>query len=73
MEIEKEPKIKIKIKRETETLTIARINRERDTEIKRETEMSLRQQTHKYETPGVVFYLLPVQFISQNELIISTI
>ena len=32
-----------------------------------------RQQAHEYETPGVVFYLLSVQFISPNESIISII
>ena len=36
-------------------------------------ETSLRQQPHEYETPGVVFYLFSVQFISQNESIISII
>ena len=49
------------------------LNYKRETEIKTETEMSLRQQTHEYETPSVFFYLLSVQFISQYESIISII
>ena len=47
------------------------LNYKQETEMKRETETSLRQQIHKYETSGVVFYLFLVQFISQNESIIS--
>ena len=42
--------------------------REREKERKRE-----REQPYEYETPGVVFYLLSVPFISLNESIISTI
>ena len=46
-----------------------------ETEMKREREMetSLRQKTHEYETPGVVFYMLSAQFILQNESITSII
>ena len=32
-----------------------------------------RQQAHEYETPGVIFYLHSVQFISQNVSVISII
>ena len=48
-------------------------NYKQETEIKRETETSLRQQTHEYKTSGIAYYLLSVQFISQNESIISMI
>ena len=43
---------------------------ERERERERERE---KRQAHEYETPGVVFYLLSVQPISQNESIISII
>ena len=59
-----------------------------ETEIKRETETTAMTETEttalnktipnyqresEYKTPGVVFYLLSVQFISQNESVISII
>ena len=44
------------------------------TELKKEIPTATeRQQAHEYETPGVVFCLLLVQFISQNNLVISII
>ena len=49
-------------------------NREKEREREREKERKReRQYAHEYETLGVVFYLLSVQFISLNESIISII
>jgi len=62
---------------ETETTALNKTipNYKQKAKIKRETETetSLRQQTHEYETPCVFFYLPLVQFISQYESIISII
>jgi len=62
------------------------IKRETETTASTETEMTAvnkttpnhqrereRQKAHEYETPGVIFYLLSVQFISQSESVISII
>ena len=76
------------IKRETETETETTATSETETEMTTTTETTgtterpteycsvqerEREQAHEYETPGVVFYLLSVQFISVNESVISII
>ena len=63
---------------------IGQIQTETQTETTATTEMTAlnksipncqreRRQAHEYKTPGVSFYLLSVQYISQNESIISII
>ena len=44
--------------------TISKYKQENEIKGKTETETSLGQQTHEYETLGVVFYFLSVQFSS---------
>ena len=54
--------MKTVMKRETTATTVTETGKT----ASKKTRSSKKDNTHDYETPGVVFYLLSVQFISQK-------